>query len=94
VFAFWAVRKAAAPDAQVASDFQKSRDHGLAPEHVSKIATEWRTRLGMAEDEIKQYLTRNIEYKLAPDCLEGLQLFYRYAAEIGVLPQAPELRFL
>ena len=94
VFAFWAVRCAAEPDGQVANDFRQSRDHGLKVEHVAKIAAEWRTRLGMAEDEIAQYLTRNIEYQLAPDCLEGLRLFYRYAEEVGALPQAPELRFL
>jgi predicted solute-binding protein len=62
--------------------------------NVTKIATEWRTRLGMAEDEITQYLRHNIEYKLAPDCLEGLKLFYRYAEQVGALPHAPELRFL
>jgi hypothetical protein len=27
-------------------------------------------------------------------CLEGLQLFYRYAAKIGALPAAPELPFV
>ncbi|MDQ1387652.1 MAG: hypothetical protein QOF56_1106, partial [Acidobacteriaceae bacterium] len=27
-------------------------------------------------------------------CLEGLQLFYRYASEIGALPSAPEIDFL
>ena len=94
VFAFWAVRKAAHPDAQVARDFQLSRDHGLEPKSVARIASEWRTRIGLTEDEIKQYFTRNIEYKLAPDCLEGMKLFYRYAEEIEALPPAPELDFL
>jgi hypothetical protein len=31
---------------------------------------------------------------LDPPCLEGLQLFYRYAAEIGALPAAPAISFL
>jgi len=94
VFAFWAVRKAANPDAQVARDFQLSRDHGLEPPSVAKIASEWRTRIGLTDDEITQYFTCNIEYQLAPDCLEGLRLFYRYAEESGALPPAPELDFL
>jgi chorismate dehydratase len=94
VFAFWAVRKAANPDAQVARDFQLSRDHGLESKSIAKIASEWRTRIGLSEDEIAQYFIRNIEYKLAPDCLDGLRLFYRYAEEIGALPTAPELDFL
>jgi chorismate dehydratase len=94
VFAFWAVRRAAEPDAQVARDFQQSRDRGLESEHVAKIASEWKNRIGLSEAEIGEYLTRNIEYKLAPDCLEGLRLFYRYAEEIGALPRAPELMFI
>jgi len=94
VFAFWAIHGGAEADGQVASDFQRSRDHGLEVDHVAKLATEWRTRLGMAEDEITQYLRHNIEYKLAPDCLDGLKLFYRYAEQVGALPPAPELRFL
>lgn len=94
VFAFWAVRKAANPDAQVARDFQLSRDHGLEAQNMARIASEWRTRIGLTEDEITQYFTRNIEYRLAPDCLEGLKLFYRYAEEIGALPPAPQLDFL
>ena len=94
VFAFWAVRKAANPDAHVARDFQLSRDHGLEPQNVARIASEWRPRIGLSEDEIAQYFTRNIEYKLKPDCLDGLRLFYRYAEEIGSLPKAPELEFI
>jgi chorismate dehydratase len=94
VFAFWAVRKAAEPDAQVASDFQRSRDEGLKPENIARIAAEWKNRIGLSEQEIAAYLTRNIEHKLAPDCLEGLKLFYRYAEEIGALPRAAELRFI
>ena len=94
VFAFWAVRRAADPDTSIARDLQHSRDQGLERDHLAKLATEWRTRLGMAEDEIKQYLTRNIEYKLEPDCIDGLRLFYRYAEEVGALPKAPELSFL
>ena len=41
------------------------------------------------------YLTENIHYQLdARVAWKGLQLFYRYAAEIGALPAAPELRFV
>jgi hypothetical protein len=43
---------------------------------------------------VNAYLSHNIHYNLDTGCLEGLQLFYRYAAEIGVLPSAPEPNFL
>ena len=98
VFAFWAVRGDALPDAapslDLASVFQASRDHGLEPASVSQIAREWAPRLNITEADVCRYLTENIHYDLDADCLEGLRLFYRYAAEIGALPSAPELQFV
>jgi chorismate dehydratase len=98
VFAFWAVRKAALYDAPPEIDltaiFQNSRDHGLAPDNLHRISKIWASRLGLAQSDVESYLTHNIHYELDPDCLNGLRLFYRYAAEYGALPAAPGLRFL
>jgi chorismate dehydratase len=99
VFAFWAVRQAAlradtSPNSHdLAAIFQRSRDHGLQPSSLSHIGREWAPRLGLQEEEVHSYLTENIYYHLDAPCMEGLRLFYRYAAEIGALPQAPEIRF-
>ena len=81
-----------APD--LATIFQQSRDHGLEPASLDQIAHEWAPRLALREADVLSYLTENIYYQLDPPCLEGLQLFYRYADEIGALPAAPEMRFL
>jgi chorismate dehydratase len=78
----------------LATIFQQSRDHGLEPSSLDHIAREWSPRLGISEADVRSYLTENIYYHLDPPCLEGLQLFYRYAAEIGALPAAPQMRFL
>ncbi|SPF39346.1 conserved hypothetical protein [Candidatus Sulfotelmatobacter kueseliae] len=98
VFAFWAIRGAALREADplldVAAIFRDSRDHGLEPSSVNQIAREWAPRVGLSEPDVRAYLTENIYYQLDADCLEGLQLFYRYAAETGALPAAPELRFV
>ena len=97
VFAFWAVRGDALGEADPALDlatvFRQSRDHGLDPANLDQIAREWAPSLGLTEDGVREYLTQNIHYQLDAGCLEGLRLFYRYAAEIGALPAAPELRF-
>ncbi len=97
VFAFWAVRQAAlseaSPSQDLASVFQQSRDHGLEPSSLDQIAYEWSPRLGLSETSVRSYLTESIYYHLDSACLEGLQLFYRYAAEINALPPAPELLF-
>lgn len=97
VFAFWAIRKQALAGhagAAIAEVFQKSRDHGLSPKNLEAIAQEWAPRLGLTVEIVRVYLTHNIHYYLDPPCLEGLQLYYRLAAEIGALPQAPELQFV
>lgn len=97
VFAFWAVRKAALADADpgldLASVFQQSRNHGLAAESLKQIAQHWGPRLGLTEPQVHAYLTENIHYYLDAPSLSGLQLFYRYAADCGALPQAPSLEF-
>ena len=98
VFAFWAIRQAALRDVpttlDLAATFQDSRDHGLQPPSLGRIAREWAPRLGLSEAEIRAYLTENIYYDLDPACLDGLRLFYRYAGECGALPTAPPLHFL
>jgi chorismate dehydratase len=98
VFAFWAVRsdalKEASPSLDLAAVFQKSRDHGLEPANLNQIAREWAPRLDIGEAEVRSYLTQNIHYQLDPGCLEGLRLFYQYAAEIGALPAGPDLQFV
>jgi chorismate dehydratase len=97
VFAFWAVRSAALKQADGAMDlagiFRQSRDHGLQPESLRHIAQEWAPRLGLSQPEVLTYLTENIHYQLDAGCLEGMQLFYRYAQEIGALPSVPKLQF-
>jgi chorismate dehydratase len=97
VFAFWAVRRDAMEEADPALDlaetFQNSRDHGLQPENLDQIAHEWAPRLQLSEPDVRSYLTDNIHYQLDAACLEGLQLFYRYAAEIGALSSVPQIQF-
>jgi chorismate dehydratase len=94
VFAFWAVRKAVlrsgGPD--IAGTLQRSRDNGLR--HIPEIAATWAPRLELSSQLISEYLTANVDYFLDQENLEGLRLFFRYAAECNVLPPAPELEFL
>jgi chorismate dehydratase len=98
VFAFWAVRDDALQDSDPSRDlaavFQQSRDHGLEPASLDRLSVEWAPKLGMSPADVRSYLTENIYYHLDAACLEGLQLFYRYAAEIGALPTVPEIKFL
>ncbi len=102
VSAFWAVR----PDAlkskaiqaagitpsSVIADFVQSRDHGMA--HIEDLVREWGPRLPVPAATIRTYLTQNIHYVLDEECVAGIELFFRYAEECGVLPAAPHLHLL
>lgn len=98
VFAFWAVRLDALnrkpKDLTLTKVFQTSRDHGLEPQNLNVIAQEWAPKLGLSEDDIRDYLTSNIHYYLDRENHAGLKLFLLYAHEIGLIPKVPELRFL
>lgn len=97
VSAFWAVRDAALKESGVnvkrmCQDFVNSRDHGLA--HIDDLAAEWTERISLSREEIRLYLTENIHYVMDADCVAGMELFFRYAAECGALPLAPALKWL
>jgi chorismate dehydratase len=98
VFAFWAVRQAAmkdlSPSLDLAALFQESRDHGLESKNIEQIAHEWSPRVELSEADVRSYLTESIYYSLDSLCLDGLDLFYRYAAECDALPTAPSLHFI
>ncbi|MGO8720404.1 MAG: menaquinone biosynthetic enzyme MqnA/MqnD family protein [Acidobacteriaceae bacterium] len=97
VSAVWAVRPEAVATSghaagDVVRDFIRSRDHGMA--HIEDLVREWAPRIAVPAATIRTYLSTNIHYVLDEDCLAGMELFFRYAAESGVLPQAPPLRWL
>jgi chorismate dehydratase len=96
VFAFWAIRKAALEgrtgEPNIAQVFQQSRNNGL--HHIPEIAAAWAPKLGLSSGLISEYLTHNVDYSLDQENVGGLRLFFRYGAECGVLPPAPELQFL
>jgi len=98
VFAFWAVRLDALSrlpeDVQLAKIFQQSRDHGLESESLAILAKEWSERLGLSEAEITVYLTEHIHYYLDRETHSGLELFLKYAYELGLIAHLPDLRFL
>jgi chorismate dehydratase len=97
VSAFWAVRNKALAEtsrssSEVIEDFVSSRDHGL--EHIDDIAEEWASRIPMSDADIRAYLTGNIHYVLDEACLEGMEMFFRYASECAVLPGVSGLNWV
>ena len=97
VAAVWAVRpEALGPPrltaAQLVEDLEASRNHGLL--HIEDLVEQWTPRIDLSPKVIRHYLSHNIHYVLNTDCVRAIELFRQYAAEVGVLPPLPELRFL
>jgi chorismate dehydratase len=84
VSAVWCAAHGELLDEGIASDFICSRDHGL--ENIDTIVVEWSERVPILECTIRTYLTTNIHYVLDAECIEGMQGFFRMAADCGVLP--------
>ena len=90
VYAFWAGRPGMLEPGDVEA-LQRARDAGVAASDDVACAylrdMPARQALGM------RYLRENIKYHLGAEEQAGLELFYRYAAEINVAPSSDGLRF-
>jgi chorismate dehydratase len=89
VFAVWAGRPERLAGSRV--DFAAAMREGVAA--VPLLADRYASRLGLDLDELVEYLTANIHYELDAESLEGLELFYRLAAEEGLTPAPRPVRF-
>ncbi len=89
VYAFWAGRPDALGPDEVTALREACAD-GI--NHVGEIAA---TYVGDARRQAigARYLRDNISYGFGADERAGLELFYRYAAESGVVPETQPLRF-
>ncbi len=89
VYAFWAGRAGVLVpgDVQV---LQRARDAGVA--HPEEIAREYFSTPELQAIGVG-YLRDNIKYYLGDQERAGLELFYLYAAEAGVVPERGRVRF-
>jgi chorismate dehydratase len=90
VWAFWAGR----PDALDADDIaalQRARDDGVR--RPEELAREYLADTPERQETGARYLRQNIKYYLGGDERAGLEAFYRYAAEAGLVPGAGDIRF-
>jgi chorismate dehydratase len=90
VYAFWAGRPQALDEAAVAA-LQSAKAEGLR--HCDAIAREYFREAPERQTVGSRYLQDNIKYDLGADERAGLELFYRYAAETGVVERSDSLRF-
>ena len=83
VLAVWAARAEVA-NADVIEDFQSSRDMGL--QHLKEISEQAAAEMKLPAEDLKRYLTENIDFSLDEENLRGLTAYFSYAAQMGLIP--------
>ena len=91
VFAFWAARAEAATP-ELAALLRRSYEAGLA--HFDGMVREESAASGLSAPVVEDYLRHALHFELDHGDLEGLELFYRLAAEEGLIGQARPIEFL
>jgi chorismate dehydratase len=90
VYAFWAGPVSGVSAGSVAR-LQQARDQGVA--NAEAIGRRYFETAPEHQSLGARYLRDNIRYGLGPGERRGLELFYRYASEVGVVDVATPLRF-
>jgi chorismate dehydratase len=85
VYAFWAGRPGAVTPEDVAA-LQRARDEGV--KRSEELARAYLPDAPDRQTLGARYLRDNIKYDLGPDARAGLEMFYRYAAELGLVDKA------
>jgi chorismate dehydratase len=91
VFAFWGVREEAATP-NVARLLRRSFESGR--DHFNELVAAEARESGLSEAVIEDYLRHSLHFELDTGDLEGLDLFYRLAAEEKLIPAVRPLAFL
>jgi chorismate dehydratase len=91
VFAFWAVRREAASPA-VAGLLRRSYEAGRR--QFGRMVRQEAVSSGLSEAVVEDYLRHALHYELDSGDMAGLDLFYRLAAEDGLIPSARPIDFL
>jgi chorismate dehydratase len=85
VLAVWASRREAATP-ELTADFIASRDFGLS--RIAEISFDAARELELPALALESYLRDNIDYSLDAENLSGLDLYYRHAERLGLIPRA------
>ena len=91
VFAMWMVRNDRAEKVR-AVDFAAARDEGLLD--LDAIVAAQTDRLGFSTEEISEYLTTNIVFRIDDEMRRGLNLYFELARKHKLIPALKQPEFI
>jgi chorismate dehydratase len=83
VLAIWAGRRDVLTP-EVAADFAASRDFGIA--HITEISSAASGEMQLLPAVLSDYLRQNIDFSLGQENRKGLDLYFRLAAKLQLIP--------
>jgi chorismate dehydratase len=89
VFAMWMVRDEARAREV---DFAGARDEGVA--HIEEIVQSYQDKIPMRVEELRNYLTENIVFRVDESMERGLRLYFELAYKHGLIERVKPLRFI
>lgn len=91
VFAMWMVRNQSV-DKVRAIDFATARDEGLA--NVDRVIASYPHQIPFSADEMRQYLTENIVFKVDDEMRKGLKFYFDLAAKQHLSSEAKSMEYV
>ena len=91
VFAMWMVGDAATERAKQV-DFAGARDEGV--NHIEEIVRSYEDKIPMRVEELRNYLTENIVFKVDESMEKGLRLYFELAFKHGLIERVKPLKFI
>src|SRR6266496_348669 len=91
VFAMWMTRVSEV-NKIVTLDFAGARDEGL--DHLDEVILDYESPIHLSGEEIRQYLTENISFRVEAEMEKGLELFFELARKHKLIDEAKPLEFV
>ena len=91
VFAMWMVRDDAVARSHEV-DFAGARDEGVA--HIEEIVQTYQDKIPMRVEELRNYLTENIVFKVDESMGKGLRLYFELAFKHRLIERVKPLQFV
>jgi chorismate dehydratase len=86
IFAMWMTRHDSSP-----VDFASARDEGLT--HLDAIVSNYRSEIPIGDEAFRNYLSKNISYRVDEDLLRGMELYFALAKKHGLCENIRELEY-
>lgn len=90
VFAMWVARRDEDLDF-LGGILSHARDRGIA--QIDELVQQHHASYGLTPDQCDDYLRNRLHFYLGPNEKSALSLFYRYAAQLSLVPENTELEF-